>query len=117
VTEIYTTGAWKPSEGKEEAFLDAWAAFAGWASTMSGAGRLQLTRDLRDERYVSFGVWESIEAVRAWKTSPEFRERLARVMQHVTEFEPTELAVVAVAESGATSIEAAPAVEIGPVHA
>jgi hypothetical protein len=32
--------------------------------------------------------------VRAWKSSPEFRERMAQVLRHVDAFEPTELEVV-----------------------
>jgi heme-degrading monooxygenase HmoA len=104
-SQIFTTGAWKPSPGKEDAFLTAWSEFAAWASGRPGAGTLRLTRDVRDtERFVSFGVWESIEAVRAWKSAPDFRERLAQVLQHVAEFERTELAVVATAESGSAKI-------------
>jgi heme-degrading monooxygenase HmoA len=108
VTEIYTTGKWKPNAGKEEAFVEAWADFAAWASTMSGAGTLRLTRDVRDaEVFLSFGAWESIDAVRTWKEAPEFRERLAHVLQHVDEFEPTELALVATADAGAALVERA----------
>ncbi len=100
--EIYATGSWKPNAGKEDAFVEAWAEFAGWASRMSGAATLRLTRDVRDpQRFVSFGAWESVEAVRAWKNAPDFREHLARVLQHVAEFEPAELAVVATAEQPA----------------
>lgn len=106
-TQIFTTGAWKPSPGKEDAFLTAWAEFATWASGRPGAGTLTLTADVRDtERFVSFGTWESIDAVRAWKSAPDFRERLAQVLQHVAEFERTELAVVAAARSGSVMIVA-----------
>jgi heme-degrading monooxygenase HmoA len=101
MTEIYTTGSWKPSPDREEAFVQAWTEFAGWASGMPGVGTLRLTRDLSDsERYVSFGAWESIDAVRAWKSDPEFRERLARVLQHVADFKPSELETRAAAEGG-----------------
>jgi heme-degrading monooxygenase HmoA len=101
MSEVYTTGTWTANSGREDAFVEAWAEFAGWASGMPGVGTLVLTRDVRGAaRFVSFGSWESIEAVRAWKNTPDFRERLARVLQHVAEFEPTELAVVATAESG-----------------
>jgi len=100
MSEIYTTGTWRPSPGKHDAFVEAWAEFADWASRMPGVGTLVLTEDVRDtERFVSFGAWESLEAVRAWKNAPEFRERLARVLRHVEDFEPTELAVVATADA------------------
>jgi heme-degrading monooxygenase HmoA len=104
MSAIYTTGSWKPNHGSEEAFVEAWAKFAGWASSMPGAGTLQLVRDLNEPgRYVSFGDWESIDQVRDWKSSPEFSERMARVLQHVDEFKPTELALVATAQAGAAT--------------
>ena len=101
MSDVYTTGVWVPNAGEEEAFAEAWSEFAKWASTMPGAGRARLTRDLRDpERFLSFAGWESIDAVRAWKSSPEFRPRMRRVQQHVDKFAPTELEVVAAFESG-----------------
>jgi heme-degrading monooxygenase HmoA len=115
---IYTTGSWKPNPGKEDAFVEAWAEFAAWASGKPGAGRLQLARDVRDsERFVSFGKWDAIDDVRAWKSDPEFRERIARVVQHVAEFEPTELAVIATAEAGDASTDPGAAAGIEPAHA
>ena len=41
--------------------------------------------------------------MRAWKGSPEFKERMARVLQHVSEFNPTELELVATADEGHAS--------------
>ncbi len=106
MTEIYTTGRWRPNTGEEEGFVEAWAGFAAWASGMPGAGRLLLTRDLRDpDVFVSFGAWKSIDAVRVWKGAPDFRERMARVLRHVADFEPAELAVVAAAEAGADLVD------------
>ena len=106
MNEIYTTGTSTPYPGKEEEFIRAWAKFASWASSMPGAGLLSLTRDIRDtERFISFGGWESLEQVRDWKGSPEFRERMAQVLQYVAEFQPSELKVVATADAGATEIE------------
>lgn len=116
--EIYTTGRWKPTPGKDDAFVEAWAEFAAWASGIPGAGTLRLTRDVRDSTvFVSFGRWKSIESVRIWKSGPEFRERLARVLQHVDEFEPTELALVAIAVAGKASVEPALPAGIEPAHA
>jgi heme-degrading monooxygenase HmoA len=106
VTAIYTTGRWKPNPGKDEAFVDAWVSFAKWASEAAGAGTLRLTRDVRDsEVFVSLGAWQSREAVRAWMAAPDFAERMARVLQHVDEFQPSELEVVATAEPGSASPE------------
>jgi heme-degrading monooxygenase HmoA len=105
-TTIYTSGTWTPTPGSQEAFIDAWQGFAAWASRMPGAGRLHLVRDLREpERFVSFGSWDSIDEVRAWKSSPEFRERMAQVLQHVEDFQPAELRLVASAENGGANHE------------
>jgi heme-degrading monooxygenase HmoA len=107
MSEIGTTGTWRVTPSKEEAFVDAWSEFAAWASSMPGAGTLRLSRDHGDQgRFVSFGIWESDEAVRAWKAAPEFKERIAHVLQHVEDFEATELAVLATAESGSATLTA-----------
>jgi len=96
MSDVYTTGSWKPFPGEEDAFVEAWAAFADWASEQPGAGVARLARDLRDpERFVSFMDWESIEAVRSWKGSPEFKERMSPVQKHIDQFTPTELELVA----------------------
>jgi heme-degrading monooxygenase HmoA len=111
MADIYTNGRWQPNPGCEHAFVDAWKQFATWASSMPGAGRLTLVRDLANpERFTSFGRWESIEQVRAWKSSPEFRERMAHVLQHVSDFQPSELEVIAAAEQGAATATEATAV-------
>ena len=104
MSTVYTSGTWQPSPGREEAFVEAWKQFAAWASKMPGAGRLRLTRDLYEEgRYVSFGDWASEDAVRGWKGCPEFKERMAQVLQHVGEFQSAELGLIATAEKGATA--------------
>ncbi len=98
MTETYTTGTWRPNAGQEDAFVAAWAEFAAWASGKPGVGMLHLGRDAQDPgRYVSFGEWESADAVRGWKSDPDFRENLARVLQYVDEFDNTELTTVVAA--------------------
>lgn len=93
---VYTTGSWRPFAGSEDAFLAAWREFAAWAGSLPGAGEAILARDLRDPgRYVSFVAWESMEAVRGWKTNAEFKQRMSLVQEHVDTFAPTETEVVA----------------------
>jgi len=90
MAETYTNGVWIVKTGEEDAFESAWTEFASWAKTWPGAGTLRLVRDVSEsDRYMSFGVWESFDAQRAWKDSPEFRERMARVRQHVEDFTPS----------------------------
>ncbi len=92
---VYTTGSWTPFPGHEDAFLAAWEEFMAWATGLPGAGEAVLARDARDpERFVSFAAWESMDAVRAWKGSPEFKPRMHRVQEHIDRFAPTELDVV-----------------------
>jgi heme-degrading monooxygenase HmoA len=99
--EMMTTGTWIVEGVKQPAFLEAWAAFAAWASSMDGAGTLRLGRDSRDpDRFVSYGPWDSGAQAHAWKANAEFRERMAHVMQHVDEFYATELEVVGSATDG-----------------
>jgi heme-degrading monooxygenase HmoA len=63
---------------------------------MPGAHAAVLARDVRDpERFVSFSSWDSLDAIRAWKTAPEFKPRMARVQAHIDKFAATELEVVA----------------------
>jgi heme-degrading monooxygenase HmoA len=96
MSEFYTTGNWTPKADEEEAFIEAWLEFADWARQIPGARTLRLARDMSDQtRFVSFGRWESIEAVRAWKGSPEFQERMSHVQEHVAQFVPAELEVIA----------------------
>jgi len=96
--EICTTGEWIAKPGEEGALQEAWLAFASWAHSMPGAGTLRLTKDLAQPgRFVSFGIWDSLAQVHAWKGDAEFRERMGRVQHHVARFAPAELEVVEVA--------------------
>jgi heme-degrading monooxygenase HmoA len=105
MAELITTGVWTVDAAKQDAFIAAWAAFAEWASSMPGAGTLRLGCDVGDpRRFVSFAPWETADAVRAWKAGPEFRERMAQVLQHVEEFHPAEVDVVATGADGASSV-------------
>jgi len=101
MSEVYSSGEWRPKPGEEDAFVEAWSEFARWASGMPGAGDVRLVRDLSEpDRFVSFAPWESMEAMRAWKGSPEFPERMGRIQAHVAEFTPTELELVRSLKAG-----------------
>jgi heme-degrading monooxygenase HmoA len=115
--EIFTHGRFEVEPGNEEAFIDAWSEFATWASERAGAGTLRLVRDVRNAgRFLSFGDWDDVDAVRAWKSSPEFKERIGRVVRQATEFEPTEL-VTLVKVTGGTAEVLSPPGGIEPIHA
>lgn len=96
---VYTTGSWRPFPGHEELFLDEWHEFANWSASLPGAQFAVLARDLRDpERFVSFMGWDSLDDIRSWKGSPEFKPRMSRVQAHIDKFAPTELEAVVAAD-------------------
>ena len=109
MSEVITSGTWQPNPGSEDAFVAAWMEFATWASDMAGAGTLRLAQDLAEpHRFISYGNWETLEAVRGWKGSSEFREQMASVLQHVSDYRPAEYDSVATAHAGVASREAVP---------
>jgi heme-degrading monooxygenase HmoA len=92
----YSSGAWTAKEGEGDAFVEAWTEFARWLSTMPGAGTARLTRDLSEpRRYLSFAPWETVEDMHAWKSNPEFGQRMRVVREHVADFTPSELELIA----------------------
>lgn len=98
---VFTTGSWRPFDGQEAAFLDRWREFAAWATGFPGAGRAVLAHDVREEgRFVSFIEWNSMDAMKAWKASDEFKPRMGAVQQHIDKFSPTEIELVAEAAEG-----------------
>jgi heme-degrading monooxygenase HmoA len=99
---FYSSGRWCAKDGEEDDFVREWTEFAHWLSTFDGAGSPRLTRDAHDDgRFVSFADWSSAEAMQAWKSHPEFRERMSRVRRHTTEFAPDELELIVEVEAGA----------------
>jgi heme-degrading monooxygenase HmoA len=102
VSVVFSTGTWRPKEGEEDAFVEAWTEFGQWITTMDGAGGPQLTRDLADPvRYFSFCPWRDADAMTAWRSNPEFSERLGRVRAHVDEFKPADLEQLVAIEGAA----------------
>lgn len=115
--EIFTTGRFEVGSENETAFVDAWSEFATWASRRPGAQTLRLTRDVRNPgRFISFGQWDDADAVRAWKSSAEFKERIGGVVRQATEFEPTELVTLVKVAAGAVQAVSPPD-GIEPIHA
>jgi heme-degrading monooxygenase HmoA len=115
--EIFTAGRFEVEPGNEEAFVDAWSEFAAWTSERPGAGTLRLFRDVRNAgRFFSFGQWDDADAVRTWKSSAEFKERIGRVVTQATEFEPTEhVTLVKVTGGAVEALSPPPGIE--PIHA
>lgn len=94
---LWTLGIWLTKEGQQEAFQQAWVAFARWtAGVVPGAGQAHLLQDPSNQRrFVSFGPWESSEAIQAWRNSDEFGAFQANVKDILESFEPNVLVEVA----------------------
>jgi heme-degrading monooxygenase HmoA len=115
--EIFTYGRFEVAPENEEAFVEAWSEFADWISRRPGNQSVRLTRDVRNAgRLVSVGKWDSAEAVRDFKSEPDFKERLGGIVKLAKEFEPTEL-VTLVKAAGGTTERLAPPADLEPIHA
>jgi heme-degrading monooxygenase HmoA len=101
VAVTYTSGIWLVREGHEADFVAAWSDFAQWIAGWPGAQELRLVRDLdQPHRFLSFAPWDSFDEQRAWKESPEFRERIGRVREHVEDFTPSTYELVLTVRPG-----------------
>ena len=97
--QLYTHGRWVAKEGQQDRFQAAWQELAEWtAANIPGAvaGEARLLQDLEDPtRFYSFGPWESMQAIQAWRTHPGFQERVGRVRDLLDSFEAHTLSLVA----------------------
>ena len=100
--EIFTYGRFEVEPENEQAFIEAWSEFAAWISRRPGNLSVRLMRDIRNNgRLVSVGKWDDVEAVRAFKSAPEFKERLGRLVK----------------AGGGTSERLSPPAGLEPIHA
>jgi heme-degrading monooxygenase HmoA len=78
VGEIFTSGNWVVQAGKEDEFIKAWTDFTSWTrENASGAEEFLLIRETPDGRhFLSLGSWESFDAVRQWRSTDEFQQKL-----------------------------------------
>lgn len=115
--EIFTSGRFEVEPANETAFVEAWSEFATWASQRAGAGTLRLARDVRNPgRFISFGQWDDADAVRGWKSEPDFKQRIGAVVRQAKEFEPTELVTLKKITGGTVETHSPPA-ELEAIHA
>jgi len=89
MTETYTNGTWTVKDGEDDAFVAEWTNFVNWGRMHAGSGTFRLVRNVDEpQKYMSFADWESFDAQKAWKSEPEFKERIGRVRSHCIDFQP-----------------------------
>lgn len=88
--DLYTCGIWTVTPGREDEFVAAWEDLARWsAEHVAGAGWATLVQqDDQPNRFLTFGPWESLEAIDAWRSSDGFRERVGRIRALLEDFQP-----------------------------
>jgi heme-degrading monooxygenase HmoA len=92
----YTHTSWIVKPGREDEFVERWSDWADWSHREGLEAHALLLRDAdHPERFVSFGPWESLQAIRNWRALAGYQERVARLREVVDEFEPRTLEVVA----------------------
>ncbi len=93
----FTLGIWTAKAGCETAFITEWTKFAQWtASTQPGAKTGILLQDPSHPRqFISVGPWESMEAIRSWRESSEFKAFAKKVQELCDEFQPRSLVLAA----------------------
>jgi heme-degrading monooxygenase HmoA len=98
IGQLYTHGRWVVKEGQQIAFESAWRDLAEWTNAnIEGAvaGEARLLQDLDDPRlFYSFGPWETLEKVDAWRATAGFQERVTRIRELIESFEPRTMRVV-----------------------
>lgn len=90
MNELYTAGRWTVLPGQEEEFVAAWSDLAEWTSgAIPGSSWATLLQDHETPNvFLSFGPWETVEAIAAWRASSGFQERVGRIRALLEDFEP-----------------------------
>jgi heme-degrading monooxygenase HmoA len=90
MSQLYTSGKWTVVTGREEEFVAAWSELAEWTSAEIPGSSWATLLQHRDKPnvFLSFGPWESAEAIAAWRKSPGFQQRVGRIRGMLEDFEP-----------------------------
>ena len=95
--KIYAAGIWQVRPGNEQAFIETWEEFSAWTALhQRGSGYGNLLQDIENpSRFISYGPWDSVESVRAWRQQPEFRKAIARFLDLCDQITPGTFRLVA----------------------
>ena len=96
MAQAFTHTVWTVKPGLEDEFVRRWIDLARWSTVQGLSAPAQLLRDVDSpSRFVSFGPWRSLDAVRRWRTEAGFHERINRLQEVLDHFEPSTLEQVA----------------------
>jgi heme-degrading monooxygenase HmoA len=85
----YSLTTWIVRPENEDEFVRRWTDFAEWSSAEGLAASAKLLRDVDDpKRFISFGPWETLEAIRRWRTLEGFQVHVAALSEVVEDFDP-----------------------------
>ena len=89
MADVYTVGIWTVKAGREAEFVAAWQTMgeATLVEFPDAHGTLLHDPD-KPGRFISFGPWESLDQVQAWRASAAFREGVAAIGELLDGFEP-----------------------------
>ena len=80
----FSAGDWMVKEGRDDqAFIEAWLGSVDMDPPIQGLKvRPRLLKDLnRPGHYLSFAEWESLEAIHAFRSRPDFPAAIARIRE------------------------------------
>src|SRR3990170_6304947 len=99
VGQLFTSGQWLVKPGKEGQFISAWDTFAHWTGqNQPGVGSRHLLQDTANSRsFLSFGPWDTEEAVQHWRQKPEFQTFLSTARELCDDIQTRTLTLVALA--------------------
>ena len=92
----YAYARWDVKEGKEAAFVAAWAEFAHWTKiNIPGAVQGLLLQDTgRPNIFISIGPWKDMESVSAWRSRDEFKRFFSMVRELCDDIDPRTLKLI-----------------------
>jgi heme-degrading monooxygenase HmoA len=94
--EPYTHTTWHVRPDQQDAFVERWRNWVEWSHRAGFRARATLLRDVEHpETFVSFGPWESLDAVRNWRGAPGYQDRVNSLLEVVESWEPRTLERVA----------------------
>jgi heme-degrading monooxygenase HmoA len=88
-SRAYTHSTWVVKPGLEGEFVHRWHDLAQWSAGAGLTAGARLLRDVdRPNRFVSFGPWQSLEAVRRWRADEGYHQRVRRLQEVLESFDP-----------------------------